>query len=358
MRKLLLINRISCVSLEFLTVSIILLLCISLPRVSSGQTEGGDVVKFFHDYAGLTDDEIKSIQQGKALAKVLKSPPEEVLVFGSVFVKADPESYLVFATNLDETAKLPGYLAVHKFSDPPLLSDLADFKLDPDDIKDLQKCKPGDCNVQLPAEKMGDFKNLNWSAPDISDKVNELARQMALEALQKYIEGGNAALGTYRDKDNPNEVAETFKTLLGRSQALPVYMPDLHRYLLEYPKFTSPGIQSEFHWEKVNFGLKPTLRIVQRITYKGSDPSKPAYAVAEKQIYSSHYFRSALDITVCAKDSANADGFYLITAKGSQQAGLTGVKGGIVRNVAVDKTRSGLEKGLTMTKQKLEKSKT
>src|SRR5262249_42132949 len=196
--------------------------------------------------------------------------------------------------------------------------------------------------------------------PDIADQVNKIARKMALDALQQYIAGGNDALGTFRDKKDPNAVSETFKTLLSRSQALPVYIPDLRQYLLEYPKYTSPNIHSKFHLKKVNFSLKPTLRIVQRINYKGTDPSKPANAVAEKQIYSSHYFRSALDVTVCAKDTApaSANGFYLITAKGSQQAGLTGVKGSMVRNVAVDKTRSGLEKGLAMIKQKLEKSKT
>jgi hypothetical protein len=47
-------------------------------------------------------------------------------------------------------------------------------------------------------------------------------------------------------------------------------------------------------------------------------------------------------------------GFYLITLKGSQQAGLTGFKGGIVRKVAVDKTRSALERSLAAIKQKLE----
>jgi hypothetical protein len=45
---------------------------------------------------------------------------------------------------------------------------------------------------------------------------------------------------------------------------------------------------------------------------------------------------------------------YLITIKGSEQAGLTGLKGGIVRKVAVDKTRSSLEKALGTIKAKLE----
>ena len=52
--------------------------------------------------------------------------------------------------------------------------------------------------------------------------------------------------------------------------------------------------------------------------------------------------------------SNKENGFYLITVQGSQQAGLTGFKGGIVRNVAVDKTRSSLQKALAAYKEKLE----
>jgi hypothetical protein len=133
-------------------------------------------------------------------------------------------------------------------------------------------------------------------------------------------------------------------------------MPELREYLLDYPKADSSNIQSEFYWEKVNFGLKPTVRMVQAIVYQGKSPQEPAYAVAVKQLYASHYFESALDLTVCVADNKQPDhrGFYLITLKGSQQAGLTGLKGGIVRKVAVDKTRSSLEKALASIKGKLE----
>jgi len=86
---------------------------------------------------------------------------------------------------------------------------------------------------------------------------------------------------------------------------------------------------------------------VQAIVYRDSRATGPAYAVAVKQLYASHYFETALDLTVCVPDHENPGrGFYLITLKGSQQAGLTGLKGGIVRKVAVDKTRSSLERAL------------
>lgn len=49
------------------------------------------------------------------------------------------------------------------------------------------------------------------------------------------------------------------------------------------------------YWEKVNFGLKPTFRIVQRVVCRQANAKAPVYAVAEKQLYASHYFQTALD---------------------------------------------------------------
>jgi hypothetical protein len=314
--------------------------------------------KFFHEFAGLNDDQIREIRAGKAVAKILDSPTaDQVFVFGAVYVNSTPEHYLKFASDIDALRKLPSYIAVRKFSDPPQLSDLAGFTMDEQDFKQLKNCKQGHCEVQLPTEAMDEFqRSVNWSAPDADDQANHVAQQMVLQALLRYQQGGNAALGTYRDKNHPAVVAETFASLLSRSKALPAYLPELHEYLLNYPKADSGNIQSEFYWEKVNFGLKPTLRMVQAIVYQGKSPERPAYAVAVKQLFASHYFESALDLTVCVKDDERTDhpGFYLITMKGSQQAGLTGFKGGIVRKVAVDKTRSSLEKALASIKQKLE----
>ena len=183
--------------------------------------------------------------------------------------------------------------------------------------------------------------------------MNRLAQRMALQALLDYMQGGNTALGAYRDKNHPAAVAETFGELIGRCKALPVYFPELKEYLLEYPTAKSDNVRTGFYWEKVNFGLKPTFRIVQRIVYRHADAKAPVYALAEKQLYASHYFQTALDLTVCVKD-AQRPGFYLITLKGSKQAGLTGFKGGIVRKVALNKTRSSLERVLVTIKQKLE----
>jgi hypothetical protein len=332
-----------------------LLAAFAKPVFSQSNT---DLQTFFQQNIGLSRNQISSIQSGHAVAKALPSPnPAEVFVFGAIYINAAPESYLALASNIDALRKLPNFLDIREFSDPPRLSDLDGFTLEPDDIKELQKCKPGNCEVQLPQDAIEEFqRSVDWSSPNTAAQANHVAQQMALQALLKYQQGGNAALGIYRDKSDPTRVADTFRSLVGQSKALPVYLPDLDHYLLDYPNAKSTDIESQFYWEKVKFGLKPTLRIVQAIAYRGGSSKGPALAVAVKQLYASHYFETALDLTVCVRDTQDQGrhGIYLITLKGSQQAGLTGLKGGIVRKVAVDKTRSSLEQGLTTIKQQLE----
>lgn len=163
------------------------------------------------------------------MAKVLDVPTaDRVFVFGLVYIDSTPERYLKFASDLDALRKLSSYLALRKFSDPPQLSDLTGVALEDEDFKQLKNCKPGNCQVQLPPEAMEEFqRSVHWSAPDANDQANHLAQQMVLQALLIYQHGGNAALGTFRDKNHPTFVAETFASLVNRSKALPVYMPEL-----------------------------------------------------------------------------------------------------------------------------------
>ena len=333
------------------TLQIVLLLLPSVVKAESAD----EPYKFFREFAGLNEEQIVAIRSGKPIAKVIESPTaDEVYVFGSVYVEATPESYIKLASDIDTLRKLPSYLAIQSFSDPPQLSDLEGFTLEQRDIAELKNCKAEHCQLQLPTEAIEEFQqSIDWSAPDVADRVNRLAQRLALQALTEYMKGGNTALGAYRDKKHPAAIADTFASLTGRFEALPVYLPELNEYLLDYPKAKSENVQAGFYWEKVNFGLKPTFRIVQKIVDRGAIGKEPAYAVAEKQIYASHYFQTALDLSVCIKDLQRS-GFYIITVKGSKQAGLTGLKGSIVRKVAVDKTRSSLERVLVTIKQKLE----
>ena len=179
---------------------------------------------------------------------------------------------------------------------------------------------------------------------------------MALEILLRYREQGNSVLGSYRDKKRPFDVEAQLRSLLGRSEALPVYLPELNSYLLNYPNATLANVESLFDWEKVDFGLKPTLRLNHAIAYRPAGPRGAAQAIAVKQLYASHYFQLALDLTACVTESGRTGdkGFYLISLKSSTQQGLTGFKGSLLRRIVVGKTRSAQEKHLINIKKVLE----
>jgi hypothetical protein len=91
--------------------------------------------------------------------------------------------------------------------------------------------------------------------------------------------------------------------------------------------------------------------------YRGTAQGRDFGVVAIKQLYATHYFHTALGMSVCVDDGAavTPHGFYLLTLKGSEQGG-TGVKGSILRKVVVDKTRSSLESALASIKRSVERS--
>jgi len=313
---------------------------------------------FFANNIGLSEDQIAAIKSGKAVVKAMPPRgPAEVLLFGAVYVHAAPEKYFQFAHDFDRLRQLPNYLALGVFSTPPQLSDLSDFSFDDDDIKALKDCKPGDCLIQMPASSMERAqKAIDWSAPDPSLQVNDLLRKAALDLVARYQKDGNQELGVMHDKRNPTNVRQQFAYMLSYATALPEQLPEFHRYLLEYPDFRLAATDDAFYWAKVKFGLKPTLRIVHRITMRGKPGDPVIYAMAEKQLYSSHYFETALDLSFCARAGEKADepGFYLIKEMGSEQAGLTGLKGSIVRKAAVSGSLSNLQKALTAIRNTLE----
>jgi hypothetical protein len=70
---------------------------------------------------------------------------------------------------------------------------------------------------------------------------------------------------------------------------------------IEYAARQSLRMSKTGSISKVKFGLKPTQRLVQVVTKRGAPAGPLANAVAEKQLYASHYFETALDLSFCVR---------------------------------------------------------
>ena len=71
------------------------------------------------------------------------------------------------------------------------------------------------------------------------------------------------------------------------------------------------------------FGLKPTIRVNHGVIYRGHSQGRDFGVVAIKQLYATHYFHTALDLSVCVDDgmAAAPHGFYLLTLKARSKKG-------------------------------------
>ena len=341
-------------------VQVVVLISLSTIGVSPGFSQTSAALQnYLSQTLGQSQDQIAAIRNGQPYATNLESrSPAEIFVFGVVYINADPESYVKFASDFNRLRKVPGYLAIRNISNPPQQWEFDGFSFDGDDIKALKECKPGKCGIQLPGATIEQLRqSVNWSAANVDDQVNNSVQKLAMQRIQLYQKEGSRPLGAvYNDKKQQVDVSDQFQYILSYTKALPVNLPDFYGYLLNYPNSKPANVESTFYWDSVKFGLKPTLRIVQVFTLKGNTPQEPAFVIAEKQLYASHYFETALDLTFCISgtDNPKQKGFYLVQVMGSEQAGLTGFEGSIIRRVAVSHSVSDLQKSLASIKSALE----
>ena len=70
--------------------------------LSAASQTSAELKDYFRDSIGLSQGQFADIQNGKAVAKVLKSrTPAEIFIFGAVYIKASPQSYVQLAVDFD-----------------------------------------------------------------------------------------------------------------------------------------------------------------------------------------------------------------------------------------------------------------
>ena len=99
----------------------------------------------------LSRSEIANIQEGKAIAKIIgSSNPSDIFVFGAVYIHAKPLAYLQLMSDIDRLKKLPGYLGVGEFSNPPQVADLDGFPWTQTTSRTSRNASPVAANCSCP----------------------------------------------------------------------------------------------------------------------------------------------------------------------------------------------------------------
>lgn len=328
--------------------------CLATSSSRAGQREPHASLK---KHVGLNDDELRKMEQGQVISRVLDTTVDnEVAIFGVVWIDAALEDFVARQKDIENFESGDAVLAIQKIGRPPAIADFAKLTFPEEDLDDLEDCRVGDCPVKVDESSLIRLhEEVDWSAADAHQQANRLIREMMLEGIQTYLEGGVRTFGPYRDKKRPTYLDEEFKGLLASSPYLIEYDPKFHDYLERFPDAELAGSEEFLYWSKVRFGLKPTVRVSHVVIYYRPE-SQAEVVIGAKMLYASHYFHSGLELKYLVRDTGrpHASGYYLVSVNRSRSDGLTGFFGGIIRSSAQSEARKGLATGLAQAKVMLE----
>ena len=312
---------------------------------------------FLRDQMGFSARDLSALEAGRPVARQMATREAvDVNIFGAVRIEAPAEAFVRQLREIEAFERKLGILQAGRFQNPPQLADLNGLTLEPKDIHDLQRCRPGHCELQLPADDIERFRReVDWRGGDVSGQANRLFRRILFDRLQAYQARGLAPL-TYHDRGTPISAAADFR-LLSAPGDLPIALPGLVQYLSAYPAAPLPGATDVFYWNKGEFGMKPTIRLNHLVVYPlngAAAASGHRYVVATSQIYADHYFSATLELRTLVEDPSRPGGFYLFYTTKSRVSGLTGFMGLLIRSTVRSRARSGMERYLAVTKRTLE----
>jgi hypothetical protein len=308
---------------------------------SSALAEEATARSFLRKAVGFNEAQLQAVEAGRVVTKLLPAADKpEIAAFGAVRLRGDHAAFVSrVRRELGVARSGASILQVGRFSNPPRIEDLAGLTLEQDDFDAARECRPGDCKIKLARSAMERIRReIDWKASDARTRATSLMRQMLVEYTTAYMRGGSAEMATYADKERPLDTSAEFRKLLVASPYLVEYVPELHRYLEEYPKGSLAGAEDVFYWWKDSFGPKATISMNHVTIWAAAE--RGVAVIASKRIYASHYFQAGLDLlaVVAAPDG----GFYLMDLYRVRIDPPTGMLSGVILN----KIRGGIERGV------------
>jgi hypothetical protein len=321
------------------------------------ETRVTDLQTFLRGRLALTPPELASLETGQTIAKLPRTPEARELAAFAITRTDIPADFLVGQVRDIVNFKTgENVLQIGKFSNPPLLADLAGLTLDDADIDAIRRCRLNSCDIKVPESFIDRFrKDVNWSAPNYRERATAVMRELMLERVNAYSRSGNAALGEYRDKSYRLNLADELRTLLEPAPYMYEYTLEFQKYLQDYPQARPADTEDFMYWSKEEFGLKPVISLTHVVIYKRRVANGTNVLIASKGIYASHYVESSLGLTgYIHRPQPEARGAYLIYINRTRADALRGFFGGLKRALIVRSLRDATHRNMGIIKKKLE----
>jgi hypothetical protein len=279
---------------------------------------------------GLTADEAARARSGKAAVRVLAPHANtEIAVAGAIRIRGDLERLVVWLHDIADFRKAIGVEAVGTLSRPARAEDFAALSGASLDLDELQRCRPGACEIRMPAAYLARFTaEVPWGTPQAGEAAGRLGRQLLAEYAAAYQKGGDAALGAHHDQKDPQAVAHAFQDMLRRATDLWNFAYPFASYLETFPSGRPAEVEDRFYWTRESGTRRPVTTLHHVVLQRLPDRS---LRLADKQIYASRDIDVGL-LVGQATPLADARSFDLVMALRARTARLDSMAARVLRN--------------------------
>jgi len=289
--------------------------------------------------AAFTASELARLDRGEPIARVLDTDRREVAVVGAVRIAGAQARLFERYRNPSNVKTSEIVMETGRFSSPATADDLRDLHFEDYDLETIRTCKPGACGVRLSTADMERFaRDVNWNAPNWKQQAGDLWRKLLAGNANAYF--ANGALGDYRNKATPLDVADEFKILFESFTEFEKLSPEFMAHLKQFPSARLAGTEDFLYWSKDDIN-RPVTRVTHLSLYPSPAEGRRPGFIATKQIYAAHYFDAGLGLT-CAFDDGRS-GFYMVSINRVRTRSLTGFSRTLVRSIVQRRSRESME---------------
>ena len=290
-----------------------------------------------------------AIDRGEVVAFALSAHRGQVAAFGATRVNVGPESLARAARDIAALKKNRFVAAVHRFSEPPVLSDLDELRLNDRDRQALAACEIGSCSFKLAAIEIETIRRLRYGDVD-GERLTAALRRVLFDRVMAYRAAGLAALPPIANRGTPWRLRDVFAAMTAESPRL-LQRPPLDAWMRELPQ-RSGDLETFLYWSQEYYGAgKPVILLTDVAIYQ---PSRDVVIVASKQIFSNRYINGALSLMAITTDPAGAH--YLIYLNRTTVDLLGGLFGGIKRTMLESRVADEMPEIIAALRQRLERS--
>lgn len=313
-----------------------------------------DPFDFFAPAIKLTSSERQRLDAGHAAVRMLPGRDREVAVFAAARTNINADRLVAWVNRIDALKKSQLVPIIQRFSDPPVIGDLARMSLPVDDLRSIRHCQPASCDLKLTAAEMTALKPLAASPSPANDaRLQERVREVILDRIRRYHAGGHTALGRWDDGSTDRSLQENFAALLARSPYLTDRLAPLAAHLLGAPAHRVHGIDSFLYWSQDTVRGRPVIAATHVGIIRGRDPGQPLVLVAGKQIFAMHYMNASLSVTALIGGGPGAP-TYLVYINRTDVDVISGFFSAITRSLIEGRIRSEANTAIVDLRKRLE----